>query len=56
MVKILKVIGMVNKGSYAVVTVLTDEGDEAETYIGGSVEVYYHHGKIKAFVKKTIDN
>lgn len=52
MARIIEVIGMDNKGASAKVHVVLDDGTEAEVYIGGSVEVYYHKERIKAYVKR----
>lgn len=54
MAKIIEIIGMDNKGEYALVHVLLNSGEEAVVYVGGSVEVFYDpaHDKVKAFVKK----
>lgn len=43
---------------YAVVTVLTSDGDTADIFVGGEIEVFYHKEKIKAYVKrgKQLDN
>jgi hypothetical protein len=49
---IIKILGTENKQEYAIVHVLTSDGDEASVWVGGAVEVYFHKGKIKAFVKK----
>ena len=52
--KILKVQGMTNNGSYALIHVLMEDGLEAEVYVGGDCETYHHHGKNKAFVKRPL--
>lgn len=51
---ITKVIGLKKFDGYGIVTVQLDDGAEAEVYIGGSCEVYFHHNKIKAFIKKAV--
>ncbi len=58
MSKIIKIIGWQNKGDYALVTVQLDHGGEAVVYVGGSVEEYFAHGRLSAFIKKNkgIDN
>ena len=43
---------MDNKYAYAKVHVILDDGEDAEIYIGGEVEVFYHHERIKAYVKR----
>lgn len=52
--KIIEVIGVENKVSYANVHVLLDNGEEAIVWVGGNVDVYFDatHNKIKAFVKR----
>jgi hypothetical protein len=52
MAKIKKVLQVINKGDYALVYVLTEDGDEATIYCGGEVELFFHKGQIKAFVKR----
>lgn len=59
MATIKQVIRMVNKGAEAIVEVQLDHGGTGVIYIGGQVEEYYHHGKVKVFVIKgrpPIDN
>lgn len=41
-----------NHKSYLIVHALTDEGDEVSIFVGGQIEIYYHKGKIKAYVKR----
>lgn len=41
-----------NHKSYLIVHALTDEGDEVSVFVGGQIEIYYHKGKIKAYVKR----
>jgi hypothetical protein len=55
MTKIISVIHFQNKGDYALVNVLLEDGTEAQVYIGGECEVFFHKGTVKAFVKKTKD-
>lgn len=55
MSRIIEIIGCSNKVNYALVAVLLDDGTEAEVWVGGSVEVYYDHGRIKAWVKRRLD-
>lgn len=55
MPKIIKIVGMENRKEYGIVHVILDDGEEANVYVGGSVEVYLHKGQIKAFVKKSKD-
>lgn len=50
--KILEVVGLDNRGEYALVHVIMEDGLEAEVYIGGDCETYFHKNKIKAFVKR----
>lgn len=50
---ITKIIGLKKFDDYGIVTVQLDDGSEAEVFIGGQCEVYFHHGKIKAFVRRT---
>jgi hypothetical protein len=54
MAKIKEIIGMDNKGSHALVHVITDDGTECTIWIGGQVELFFDHkyNKVKAFVKK----
>lgn len=52
MSKILEVLRMHNKGSYALVDVVMEDGTEAYVWIGGDCEVFFDKGRIKAFVKK----
>lgn len=52
MPKITKILHLENKDTYAVVYVQLNDGEEAEVYVGGNCQVYYHHNKIKAFVMK----
>lgn len=52
MPKIIQVEGMTNKTTHGLVSVILDDGTEAEVYVGGACEVFFHKGKIKAFVKK----
>lgn len=61
MPKIIEIVGVENKGSYALVHALTNEGDTVEIFVGGVIDIFYHHGVIKAHVKrnkttKAIDN
>jgi len=53
MTNIIKVTHIQNKDTYALVNVLLSDGTEAVCFVGGEVEVFFHHGIIKAFVKKT---
>lgn len=54
MAKIIEIIGCDNKGKFANIHVLLDDGSEGVVYVGGSVEVHYDpaHDRIKCFVKK----
>jgi hypothetical protein len=54
MVKILEILGADNKGSYCIVHVLLDNGEEAQVWVGGRVEAFYDddNGIYKAFVKR----
>lgn len=52
MPKIIEVEGMENRGEYAKVHVILEDGTEAEIFVGGDVEVYFHKGQIKAFIKR----
>ena len=54
MAKIVKVIRLQKFDTYGIVHVQVDDGSEAEVYIGGDCEVYFHHNKIKAFIKKPV--
>lgn len=38
---------------YLLVNVLLDDGTEAQVVVGGQVEVFFHRGVVKAYVKKT---
>lgn len=53
MTNIIKVTHIQNKNTYALVNVNLSDGTEAVCFVGGEVEVFFHHGIIKAFVKKT---
>jgi len=50
--KIIEVLGWENKGSYAKVHVLLDDGLEAYVWVGGEVEVFMDKSQTKAFVKR----
>jgi len=50
--KIIKVNGMTNHGDYANVEVVLEDGEVGDVYIGGDVERYFHHEKIKIFIKR----
>lgn len=52
MAKITKILHFQNKGDYALVNVLLDDGTEAVCIVGGDCEVYFHKGQIKAYVKR----
>lgn len=52
MSKIIKVVRCENRGETARITVLLDDGTEATVYVGGAVEVFFHNGQVRAFVKK----
>jgi translation elongation factor P/translation initiation factor 5A len=56
MAKIIKILHFRDKEDYALVDVLLDDGTEAQIYIGGNCEVFFHKGQVKAFVKKAKDN
>ena len=56
MAKIIQVIGLDNKHAYGNVHVVLDDGTECTIYIGGSVEVFFDKGKIKAFMKRRSDD
>ncbi len=47
---------MENRGAYALINVLMEDGTEAVVYCGGDCEVYFDKGKVKAFVKKVKEN
>lgn len=53
--RIKEVVGMTNKGEYALVEVITNKGDVASVWVGGDCEVYFDKGLIKCFVKKAVD-
>ena len=52
--KIKEILTAQTFGDYCIVTVLLDNNEEAEIYVGGGVECYYDekYNKYKAFVKK----
>ena len=54
MAKIIKVLKHQTRyyEDYCVVAVLLDDGTEATVRVGGDVEVFFHHGQIKAVVKR----
>ena len=52
MSRVKKIIHFESKDSYAIVHVLMEDGTEAQVYVGGDCQIYYHHGKIKAFVTR----
>lgn len=51
-VEIIKILHAENYGEYMVVHVRLDDGEEAQVWVGGEVEVFYHKGTIKAYVKR----
>jgi hypothetical protein len=55
--KITQILGATNYGTYCIVEVLLDNGEEGEVYVGGGVENYFDpkYGKNKCFVKKKKD-
>lgn len=52
MSRIISIDHMQNKGTYALINVTLDDGGEAVVAVGGEVEVYFHKGTVRAFVKK----
>jgi len=54
MARIKSVVGAVNHGAYATVSVVLEDGTECEVYVGGDVEVFYDatHHRVKAVVKR----
>lgn len=52
MSRIVEILHMQNKGSYALINVLMDDGTEAVVFCGGDCEVYFNKGRVSAFVKK----
>lgn len=50
--KIKQVVGMDNRGDYAIVHVILDDGTEGQAIVGGSCEVYYYKGQIRVHVKR----
>lgn len=52
MSRITKILHMQNKGNYALVNVLMEDGTEAVIFCGGDCEVFFDKGVVKAFVKK----
>lgn len=52
MAKILKVVGMDNKGDTAIVHVIMEDGLECTIWIGGECETYFWNGQSRAFVRK----
>lgn len=51
--RIKEIVGCEDKGSYALVHVIMEDGLEAVVYVGGECETYFHKGRATAFVKKT---
>lgn len=51
-VNIKEVLGMDNRGSYGLVSVILDDGTEAQVIVGGEVDVYFHKGTVKAHIKR----
>lgn len=49
---IKRILHFEDKDSYGVAHVLLDDGTEAQVYIGGDVEVFFHKQTIKAHVKR----
>lgn len=58
MAKILSITSGVYYGSYATISVVLDNGEEAEVYVGGEVECFYDNknGVYKAFVKRRVSD
>lgn len=57
MPKIIKVEGMVNKGTYGIVHVVLEDGTEATVWVGGDVEgPFYNKEQVKVFVKRKKDD
>lgn len=52
MPRIIKIIGLENRQDYGLVHVVLEDGTEATVYIGGEVEVFFHKGQVKAFIKR----
>lgn len=50
--KIIKVVGMDNRGDYALVHVILDDGTEGQAIVGGECEVYYHKGQVRVYIKR----
>jgi hypothetical protein len=55
MSRIIKIEHFQNKGEYALVNVLMDDGTEAVVYVGGDCEVFFDKGIVKCFVKRGPD-
>lgn len=53
MARIKEIVGCENRGKYALVHAILEDGTEVQIYNGGNVEVFFDHGVVKAFVKKT---
>lgn len=53
MSRIIKIVRAENKGDRAKITALLDDGTECTIWVGGEVEVFYHQGQVRGFVKKT---
>ncbi len=56
MSRIKQILHMQNKGDKALVNVLLDDGTEAVVYVSGDVEVFFHKGIVRAYVKKGKDH
>lgn len=52
MPRVAEIIGVEKSKKHVVVHILTDEGDTATIWVGGEVDVFYHKGIVKAFVKR----
>ena len=55
MATIIKIVGVDNRKTYALVHVVLDDGTEATIINGGDCEVYFHKGQVRAWVKKVKD-
>lgn len=53
--RIIEVVGLEKRGEFGLVHVVLEDGTEGAVYVGGDVEVYFHKGQIKVFVKRPSD-
>lgn len=52
MARIKSIEHVENHKTHLIVHALLEDGEECSIYVGGEVEVFYHKGTIKAYVKR----